>query len=353
MPSSMQNTSYLYRPVLRRAWETTKKFKNLWLFGLFAVLVSSGGEYEIIYGGFNNNSQSGFIWSFIDGFKNGWSEGLQLAGGNFWQNFWNLFTTSYGALTLGLFVTLFILFLAFLMIWLVISSQIALVKGSSLANKNKKMSLGEGFDFANRNFWPVLGVTVISKIVFWFLFGLLGLEAWLLSGGSWWEISLFALSFIIVAVLVLIAAFVFKYQIFYLLLKKQGFIPAFQKAWQLFLSNWLISLEMSLIMLGVYLSTTILWIFAILLLAGIPIVILPFYLSVLSLGIKVALTVIAAILSLLSVAVLVSSMTVFQWAGWVALFERLEGGEETSKLTRVAEQIRNVPALVLGSEEQL
>jgi len=351
MPTSLPNTNYLYRPVLRRAWETTKKFKNLWVFGLFAVLASAGGEYEIISGGFYNSSQSGFLWNFVDSFKSGWYEGLQLGGGNFWHNLWNLFLTDYGILTLTLFITLFILILALLAVWLIIASQIALIKGGWLANKNKKMPLREGWNFANQNFWPVLGVSIISKIVFLALFGLLGLETWLLGGGGWLAVSLYALSFIIVSVAVLIAAFVFKYQMFYLVLRKQKFLPAFFRAWRLFAANWLISLEMALIMLGFYLSATILWIFAVLLFAGIPVIILPFYLSVLPATVKLALSILAALFALGSVLSIVSSLTVFQWSGWVALFERLDDGEEVSKLSRVAEQIRNVPSMILNRGE--
>lgn len=344
----MQTTAYLYRPVLKKAWDATKKFKNLWLFGLFAVLASAGGEYEIITRGLYDPNNGGVISAFIDSFKTGWQEGLSLAGGNFWSSLGQLFSADYGSLALVLFALLFVVVLALVMVWLVVACEISLIKGASLAVKNKKSSWGELLAFANKNFWPILLIVIAFKIIAAIFFWLLGLELWLMSGTGFWGIAVYMLSFLVFTGVILFASFIFKYQRFYVLLRKQKLLPSLGSAWKLFKGNWLISIEMAMIMLGIYLAATVVSLLAITILAGIPIIIVPFYLMSVPVFIKVALSVLAALLAIIIVMLISSVLTVFQWAGWVALFERLDAGDEQSKFLRVAEQIRNVPQMIMN-----
>lgn len=349
MPTPIENTSYLYRPVLKQAWKTVSKFKSLWFFGLFALLVSAGGEYEIIVRGIYNPQSDGIINSFLMSFQQGWQEGLALTQGNLWGNLWNLLVTDYGQLALTLFALLLIIVLTLVVIFLVVVCEIALIKGASLAGKNKKMSIREGINFSHHNFWPVFGVVAILKAVIFAIFSLLSLELWLLSGLGSWGNLLYILSFILFVAIVLIVSFVLKYQRFYLILRKEKFGQSLRSAWQLFIKNWLISIEMALIMLGVYLVATFLWFFIVLILAGIPIIIIPFYLAVLPALFKVLISVLAAVLALASVFLITAIMTAFQWSGWVALFERLDTGEKASKLERFTQQAKEIPKMFLDN----
>jgi hypothetical protein len=347
----MQTTAYLYRPVLKKAWDATKKFKNLWLFGLFAVLTSAGGEYEIITRGLYDPTSEGIIGAFISSFQAGWQEGLSLTSGNFWANLGQLLSSNYGDLALVLFVILFIVVVTLVIIWLIITCEIALIKGASLAVKNKKTSWPESLAFANRNFWPILLIIAVFKIIAALLFWVLGTELWLMSGSGFWGITLYLLSFVIFTTAILFVSLIFKYQRFYILLRKQKLLPSFQSAWELFKKNWLISIEMAVLMLGVYLTATLLLLLIVVILAGIPIIIVPLYLTSVPVFLKVALSILAAILALVSVLLISSILTVFQWAGWVALFERLDDGDGTSKFLRVAEQIRNAPQMIMNKPQ--
>lgn len=339
----MQTTTYLYRPVLKRAWEITKKFKPLWLFGLFAALVSAGGEYEMIYRAFSGSSQDGIVNNFIGGLQSGWAEGAKLATGDFWGNLWQLTKIAPDSMLMVVFLFLLILILFVFFVWLAVSAQIALIKGASLANKNKKMSWHEGFTFANSNFFPVLGVVAVLKVILFALFLVLGWELWLTSSLGIWGTIIYIISFIFFVLVVLVISFVLKYQVLYLTLKKQGFVTAFKSAWRLFVANWLVSLEMSLIMLGIYLVASALTLLLITLSAGIPIIIIPFYLLSINLVIKIIISILAALLALIGVIFITATVTVFQWSGWVALFERLDSGDEASKLERFGQSIKQLP----------
>ncbi len=341
----MQTTTYLYRPVLKRAWEIVKKFKSLWLFGLFAALVSAGGEYEMISRAFYGANQDTIFNNIINGLQTGWTEGAKLATGDFWQNLSQLIVKAPDSVLMAIFILLFILLLILFFIWLAVSSQVALVRGVAQANKNRKVSLAEGFTFANQNFFSVLGVVIILKIVLFALFLILGWELWLTSSLGLWGSAIYVISFIFFIFFVLVVSFVLKYQVFYLLLRKEGFVASFKSAWELFVANWLVSLEMSLIMLGIYLVASALSLLIITLCAGIPIIIIPFYLLTVNIAIKVILSILAAIIALVGVFFITATVSVFQWAGWVALFERLDSGDEASKIERIGQGLKNLPEM--------
>lgn len=346
----MQTTSYLYRPILKKAFDITKKFKNLWFFGLFAVLVSAGGEYEIISRAFYNNAdEGGIINAFIVSFQNGWQEGLSMASGSFWSNLWQLIIASPSSVVMTLFVFLFIITLTLFVVWLAITSQIALIKGSSLAGKNKRMLFVDGFDFANKNFWPIVAVIAILKIVLFVMFGLLGWEIVLLAGGGMLANILYILSFIIFVAVVLLVSFILKYQTMFILLKKQKFMPAIKSAWELFKENWLITLEMGLLMFGVYLVAASVSAFIITFCLGIPVFVIPLYATALPEVLKVLFALISAIFMVVGIAWVTAVMTTFQWAGWTSLFERLAGNDDSvSKLQRIGENLRQLPNVILG-----
>lgn len=341
----MQTTNYLYRPVVAKAWEVTKKFKTLWVLGLFAVLVSAGGEYEIITSAFNNDASDTFIGSLIVSFQSGWSEGSALLQGDFWGNLSQLITSNIGGLLMSLFVFLLIIAIALCVIWLAVASQIALIKNAALAIKNKKSTLASGYAFAHANFWPVLGITAILKIVLFALVSLLAWEFWSLTSWGLAGDLIYICSFLIFVAATIVISFILKYQIFYLVLKKQKFAKAFNSAVDLFKNNWLISLEMGGIMFGFYIAATSVSILLLSIFAGIPLIIVPFYLTAIPVLIKMIVSVLAFLLAMATVLLVSAMITVFQWSGWVALFDRLEGTDETvSKLERVTQSVMNIPA---------
>ena len=71
----------LYRPILKKAWQITRKFKSLWFLGLFAAIFSGGGEFEILSRIiFNPVNDQGAIKEFMASFKSGINDSLQAGG---------------------------------------------------------------------------------------------------------------------------------------------------------------------------------------------------------------------------------------------------------------------------------
>ncbi|MFA6228242.1 MAG: hypothetical protein WC668_03580 [Patescibacteria group bacterium] len=346
----MQTTNYLYRPVLKRAWEITWSYKKLWWLGLVAVLISSGGEYEIISRAFFNNSSTNIVSSVVSGFQEG--AATAVAGGAALS--WSAFQAAWPSSALLLGVALLILLISLIIIFAVIAvavlCQSGLIRNIALHNRNKKPLLKEALQFAWANFWPVFGAVVLLKLVLFALFSLLGWQAGLISGLGAWGVVIYILSFLIFVILALIISFVIKYQIFFILLKKQKMKTALVSAWELFRANWLISLEMALFMFLAYMVAAFIVTFLVLVFVAVSVVVIPLYFPFLAFWIKMIISLVCLIAILLIIFAVTGLITTFQWAGWTVLFDRLVGNEETSKLERVVQDFRELPQVIMGKE---
>lgn len=336
----MEDTA-LYRPILKKAYLITKKFKNLWFFGLFAAILGTGGEYEIFIRAMSRpNNVDGVILGTLTSFKEGWTSGAAL-GGNFWSNFWSLLITD-PLSVIGIILLLIVsITIALFFIWLTLISQIGLIRNGDLAGKNKRAGINEGIDFAVKNFWPVLLINVVLKIILFIIFLLLGEMVILLSARGAAGVAIYYLLFLIFVFIVFIISFLLRYQIFYLLLKKQKLMAALKSSWKLFVKNWLISLEMALVMFMLYIIATILTLLAGLVIFNLFFIIifnfaLPFWLFNLLLFI--------VFLSVIIIIPLITALlSTFQWSAWTLLFNRLTAGKGISKVIRISQQLPQLP----------
>lgn len=344
----MQSTSYLYRPVLKRAWEITKKHPSLWLLGLFSIAFPIGSEYEIMLRTIYRSSRDGIINAFLEGVNIGLSEGAMLTDQGFWINSWNIFVNNIGSSITALLLFLFVFIILLLFFGLAISSQIAMIHNIYLIDKNKKITLSDGFNFSFINFWSIFFSIISLKIVLWLMFGLLGLVLWLVSDFGWIADIIFVTLFIIFIGTSLIFSFLIKYQIFYILLKKQKFIDALKNSWNLFAKNWIISLEMAGLMFLVFLVGAIISAFLVTMFFSIPIVIVPYYFGIWPVFLKLAVSVLSLIGVIVTTVIVNFFVVVFQWTSWVLLFSRLEQGEASSRVERISVTLKNLPQIITG-----
>jgi hypothetical protein len=340
----MQKTAYLYRPVVTQALKIALKFKNLWFFGFISVLASVGGEYEMITRWILSAGEEGLISAFVISFQEGWKEGAATAGdAGFFEVIFGLVINNFSALAISIFALLLILVIVAILVWLVVACLIALIKSLPLALKNKRVRILEALDGANRIFWPVFGALAVFKIFLFLLFAVLSWELWLLAELGSISKILMVLSMIVFILVALFASFILKYQLLFIIVKNKKFIESYRLSWDLFLKNWLISIEMAFIMFGSYLVATVFVVLFFTIFTGIPIIVVPFYLSGLPMYLNVAVSVLSLVVGLISIILVSAFVTVFQWAGWVALFEKLVGGDEVSKLERLPEELRKLP----------
>lgn len=327
----------LYRPILKKAWSITKKFKPLWFFGLFATILGSSGEYEMLLRVMPKSGENDSVISAtIKSFQAGWENGLG-TGGSFMANMIQAVKTEPGSIIFPLFIFLVALAIALFIIWLAIISEVGLIKNVALATKNKKSTINEGIDFAVTKFWPALGANALMKIATMILFVIIGLELSFLSRYGVTGTIIYYLSFIVFALVTFAVSFIFRYQLYYIVLGKQKVLPALKSGWQLFKSNWLVSYEMAFILLIISLLTTVVVVFASLTILSVPVT-LPIYFSVpLWLAGLIALVAIVAILALNFF--VAAFLTTFQWSCWTQIFENIDKTDTISKITRTAQEL--------------
>ncbi len=319
----------LYRNILRQAWKITWQYKYLWFFGLFAALLGNGGEYEILFRGVNNANTPLFpgLQNFV---QSGFFSRQTLA------NIGVIIRTDTASFIIALVLGLVILLLFFFLVWLSVSSQAALVNNSAGYFLNKKSDFKTGMAVGSQKFWPVFGYNVIIKAVLYLAFILMGIPLLYIVPrlGLVWGGIIYFIFFIVFMVLVLGVSFMLKYSIAFLVVKGNKFLESIKLGWNLFISNWLISLEMAFILFFISLVVSLLY-FLVILALGIPVVFLLIASAKVAASMFLVVAFLALIFYVLSLAFVGATLSTFQISTWTGLFVQLvnKGGE--SKIVRI------------------
>lgn len=326
----------LYRNILKGAIKNTWRHKYLWFFGLFAALLGNGGEYEILIRGLTGDSQQ----SFFPGLKTIAATGVFSI--ETLSNIGQLFIKEPFTIIMMLLVGLIILILFGFLVWLTIVSQAGLVNNAALIIGNKKNNFQDGINAGIRNFWPVFGLNIIIKIVVFLVFLLISLPLILTATRVGWQVvSLtYGIFFIIFIPLAIALSFIIKYAIAYVVIKRVNFIEAIKSGWQLFIKNWLVSLEMAIILFLINLVIGLILVLVFLILA-VPFTFLAmlFYKFASLLGFW--LVIVFAVFLFFAAIVLVGSvLSTFQISAWTGLFIELVGKGGVSKINRIMGKIK-------------
>lgn len=320
---------FSYRQILKKAWGIAWRHKYLWLLGLFASIVAASGsfEYQMLVGNF----QSGVLDNSYY-YLNLLLAGLQ-ALGLFLIGIFNLF--SYDILTIINTLTVLIIALAIIssFVWLSISSQGAIVASTKkIINSRKKaldLSIRDMLTIGHQNFWSLLGLNVLSKFVIILILSIISIPLVVLAAKySAYLTLIYVLSFIIFIPVVISVSLIIKYAIAFKVLDGEDFLNSIKKACKMFRDNWLISVEMGIILFLIsFLS-------GILLLGVLSITILPYFVFAADYGIG-WLIVLLAIIALFLILAVSALLTNFQIASWTDIFLELKKGNGQAKLERV------------------
>jgi hypothetical protein len=321
----------VYRVVLKKSWEITKQNKFLWFFGLFAALAGNGGVYEILVKGFdrvvargeNLANDPGWFWQWLAAFGPKMEptfEQFPLFGNLFW------------------IISLIILVLLGVAIWLTIVSRGALINSIKKIVGKKKTTLREGWEDGHKTFWPLLGLNALAKAL---IFGLLVLitlpTMFFITGGAGsisWNLALYILAFVIFTALALFVSFMAIYASCFVVLKDLPMVEAIRAGWRLFAKNWLVSIEMSLLLFVITLGVGAA--FAILsFLYLIPVFLLLLAFAYLKLSFGFWLVVALAFLGwLVALGFTGGALSAYQFSSWTILFMEINKKKVWSKLLR-------------------
>jgi hypothetical protein len=317
---------FSYRLFLKQAWTITKRYPHIWFFGIFASLLSLGGEYQIIAKGTTSTPGGQFI-----------SDGNLILQNFFNPSFYSgladLAIENRAALISLITIFLLALVLAVVMFYLAILSQTAIIKQSAhiIISKKKKerLSINEGLIEARKHFWRVLALNLTSYVIVSLSLLLISLPLLflLITDSIALNIS-YAILFMIFVPIALSIALTIKYAIAIRVLEGKSYISSLTKAIRIFKDNWLVSLEMALILFLINFVVGIVTIFFISL----------FFLPMLFIALQFFVPILVALSLLLSIGtmlIVASWLNTFQISAWTGLYLHLQDKKGHSKLERL------------------
>lgn len=320
----------VYKQILKNSWQLTKHNRWLWFFGLFAALLGNGGIFNILIKNITSvQNQGGIITDLNTVFDQG-AVGALLASAR--EIFVNLNTVSILSL---LVIILFAVFL----LWLAVVTQGGLISGSFRLFKQQPTDFKESWERGLSKFWPVLGLNISTQVVTYASLLILGLPFVLLyiaTENLIWQWVFLVISYMIFVPLAIIIASIVQFAVMYVVIKNDSFWISIKEGWTLFKNNWIVSIEMALVLFvinvlagfGLVIASTFLMLpFLLLGFIGLYMSLAGLFNFAFTLGIIVLIT---------SVSVFGAVFAVFQITAWVILFTKLTEEKVVPKILRLA-----------------
>ncbi|MEK7606590.1 MAG: hypothetical protein AAB444_00085 [Patescibacteria group bacterium] len=310
----MQQALSVHRQILKEAWEITWRFKPLWLLGAFASFWATQNIAEAFF------NPPLFSPSSIGGQPMWWQ--IPSVGGG-------ISAASLFGLVIGVAIFGFI-------VWITTASRGGLISAVDAASRGKTTSLSQAWTNGTQRFWSIFGISIAGKIIWGSLiFGITCLAAYVAPRDSVAQSILFSALFILMVIVALSLTFIINYALSLVMLHGIKPLDAAVAGTKIFYKNWLLSLEMAVILYGVGILVGITFV-AILFVLLMPFMLL--WMITASLGHMLWFFIFATPAAILIVAAGITmgaAFTTFQFAAWVLLFKRLMSGNALAKLIRV------------------
>ena len=317
----------IYRPLLREAWRLTWERKTLWVFGIFAGVLSTGGVVEVCMRTFREmESTSHLLWQLL--------HGTFLGAETFGAYVHQLLLLSPTRITV---MGTVLIILVLLLLVVAIRSQASLVTGLFAS---REPFLAETWHEGRHSFWSLVGLHVLTRLLHGLIVILTALPLVLfLSDSTFQHAILFFVLFLIFFPLTLMTSFVSTLTIIHIVRERLGLLEAIHASIRLFMRHWLVTFELSFVLFGVVSLAAIVFITLLLLLA-VPYSILVTLALFTSLP---SMFMIVFGLGVLLLACLILAFTggvvSFQHAVWIAFYRRMNHKIQATKLLAKLERL--------------
>ncbi|MDD3284235.1 MAG: hypothetical protein PHZ07_01430 [Patescibacteria group bacterium] len=319
----------LYRSILKKAWQITWKYKFLWFFGVFALWLGNGGEMQIF---FNT------MYSVEDMTSSIIPQGV--------RDFFLLDALHNAQGFLGILnwatMVLIMIIIAIIVIWIIIISQTAIIKATNDIAENKPVKFKDIFNKSKDYFIEVLGLNFVSKFLITLIVLVIAIPLLLFviqAGGEKFKFVIGIIVWLFFLPVATIISFVIKYAINFVIIKGEKFVPSISKAWNLFKTNWLISIEMmaTLLIINTFIGLIVIYL-TLVILGPYNMDLLVIYAFTNGDITMVLFKIIPLVVLYLFVGMFIS---VFQTSAWALLFNELTSGKKYSKVIRVVASLSN------------
>lgn len=318
----MAHTHSVHRQILKNAWQMTWRHKWLWFLGFFAAFWASNSLYQF------------FRWSFQA--EQSWQNPLGSGQGQIiWERMWT-WQSSDAMTPLAILILIILVAAVAAIIWLTTASQGGLISAVYDISKEKKINFRRAIIVGTENFWKILAVSVLGKAVIGLLIlGFIALTIQFRDSLAWWSVLLFLLGFVLLAAASIVVSFLVTYALAYCMVDNFSLGRSIKESLRLFFRNWLLNLEMGVILytVGLLLSLAM---GVVAMILAVPLLLLFIIIMFLNLPSAVWIVGVPTIIIFFILLILAGSAFVtFEFSAWVLLFKRLTEGKAVAKLIRV------------------
>lgn len=298
-----------YRTLIAQAFRFSTRHRFLWVLALLVALGGTGDELELIFSGTTSlNGQAstlGYLWAMYT--NETLTVGLQNSV-NYLRDNLVLSATVAMLLVLG-----FLLF-----VWVVIVAQGALVWATNRLQTKNDIRFGASFTVGMRMFSPVFLINLFTRAIVLLIMLVVAIPLgymFVRTGNMTYDSLYILVAFLALIPLSVFLGFLTKFAAMYIVLQNQSWSVALRKGMQLFKKNWLVTVEVALVILAINTFGTLLFT-VVMGMTGLPF------------------TAVGFIVFLVLLLIVGAFLASFSWSAWVLLFQRLEQGSLQSKLVR-------------------
>lgn len=316
-----QDTSSLYRDVLRQAWKISWHQRLMWILGLFSAFIATGGAMELLSRNLKWTLEPHpWVWSWF------------LTSGH-----WSLVSI------IWLIVLILLLIgLAGVFVMVVIRSFITLIKSADAYKEKTKIDLAKLWHKSQGKFWSVFGAVALFKVLEYLFVFLSLVPLWGFILGYWDETKLwviYPIVFLIGIIGSLVCAFMVVFTSCYIVLEDDTLNESVVRSLVLFGRHWLVSLEMAIIIFVINFLFSLLIILGLVVIA-IPVVAIVFSAFVFNLPIFASIAVfLGLVLGTMLIFWMAGFLGTFHTVAWTLLFKRMNKDNALSKLIRITNKI--------------
>lgn len=315
----------IYRETLGQAWSMTWRHKFLWIFGLFAALLGTGGAWETFFRNLSMVSEQPKTLKDLQ---------LLEQSGTFKLIIDNV-TLFFATPTADKFLTLLLVTVIFLAVFcLMFLAVAAIIYAIGRIHEGNRVGVTEALGKSFHFFLPAFALNLLGKVVVWGLLLATGVplvSLFLRNQAEVWNVLTGVVAFLVLVPVGVVVTFLVQYATAYVILRGKHIGEAIREAWKLFATNWLASIEMAFIL---YLINVVVGYFLfVLFLAPLQQLVLSYLGG--TFAALVPLLQLSIFFTFLVLAGLSAILATFEFSAYTIFFLKLTEGKVVSKLVRI------------------
>ncbi|OGL96808.1 hypothetical protein A2318_04135 [Candidatus Uhrbacteria bacterium RIFOXYB2_FULL_45_11] len=309
---SNKNSTAIYRTLLREAWRLTWQRKTLWIFGIFAAFVSTGGVMDVATTGIRRVQVGGsLLQQLFDSSFSGYTQmGKYIAQMQMFGSFQ---------------ISIMIIFMTLIMIgllFLAVLSQTSLVHGIKASTHEHPNIIRKR---AHDHLFRIFTIDVLTKVSGAVLICITTLPMlWYYAEFTTYSFSIAFIQILIFFPAVLILSILSILSVIHVIETESTVVEAITTAWQIFKTHWLATLEYAFILFCL-ISISCFILLGIIIFLSVPYAIV--YTASLLTGSFVIFVVANALYGLFALAVVFAfggGIVTFQYSAWYLFYKRTE-----------------------------